>query len=124
MGIYDRDYYRNPGGNAQLKSWASTAVGTIILSHAPYLRKGLSPDLELHGTDASLSIDRLSGAVRLFRANEEPKTLATLPDTGLAPVRAPVLRPHCREPLGVGVVVAGGGGGVRGRRSPAPCRSR
>ncbi len=32
MGIYDRDYYRNPGGgNAQLKSWASTAVGTIIL---------------------------------------------------------------------------------------------
>ena len=61
----------------------SGAVGTIILSHAPYLRKGLSPDLELHGTDASLSIDRLSGAVRLFRANEEPKTLATLPDTGL-----------------------------------------
>ena len=32
MGIYDRDYYRNPGGgNAQLKSWASTAVGTILL---------------------------------------------------------------------------------------------
>ena len=32
MGIYDRDYYRNPGGgNAQLKSWASPAVGTIIL---------------------------------------------------------------------------------------------
>ena len=31
MGIYDRDYYRNPGGNAQLKSWARTAVGTIIL---------------------------------------------------------------------------------------------
>ena len=31
MGIYDRDYYRNPGGNAQLKSWAMTAVGAIIL---------------------------------------------------------------------------------------------
>ena len=31
MGIYDRDYYRNPGGNTQLKSWAMTAVGAIIL---------------------------------------------------------------------------------------------
>jgi len=31
MGIYDRDYYRNQGGNAQFKGWALTAVGTIIL---------------------------------------------------------------------------------------------
>ena len=32
MGIHDRDYYRDQGGGqGQFKSWASTAVGTIIL---------------------------------------------------------------------------------------------
>ena len=32
MGIYDRDYYRNPGGGqGQAGRWASTAIGTIIL---------------------------------------------------------------------------------------------
>ncbi len=60
----------------------SGAVGAIVLSHATYLRKGVAPELELHGEDASLSIDRISGAVRLFRANAEPETLATLPDAG------------------------------------------
>jgi predicted dehydrogenase len=55
-------------------------VGTVLLSHAPYLRKGMAPDLELHGTDASLSIDRVSGAVRLFRPDTEAETVAALPD--------------------------------------------
>jgi predicted dehydrogenase len=58
-------------------------VGTIVLSHAPFLRKGLAPELELHGTDASLSIDRITGALRLFRSDAEPETVATLPDHGL-----------------------------------------
>lgn len=60
----------------------SGAVGTLILSHAPYIRKGLAPELELHGTKASLSIDRTSGDLRLFGADTEPRTLATLPDQG------------------------------------------
>ena len=60
----------------------SGAVGTIILSHAPYFRKGISPELELHGTEASLSIDRISGALRLFRPDAEARTVATLPDRG------------------------------------------
>ncbi len=59
------------------------AMGTIVLSHAPYLRKGVAPELELHGEDASLSIDRISGAVRIFRTDTEPEMLATLPDEGL-----------------------------------------
>ena len=61
----------------------SGTVGTLVLSHAPYLRKGLAPELELHGTDASLSVDRLNGDVRLFRTNAEAETLAILPDKGL-----------------------------------------
>jgi predicted dehydrogenase len=61
----------------------SGTVGTIVLSHAPYLRKGMAPELELHGTNASLSIDRVGGAVRLFRPDCEAETVATLPDGGL-----------------------------------------
>lgn len=57
-------------------------VGTFVLSHATYLRKGLAPELELHGTDASLSIDRVSGLVQLVRGNGSPETVATLPDAG------------------------------------------
>src|SRR5439155_6452599 len=30
------------------------AVGSLLLSHATYLRKGLAPELELHGDEASL----------------------------------------------------------------------
>ena len=60
----------------------SGTVGTIILSHASYLRKGVSPELEIHGTLASLSIDRASGAIRRFCADVEPETVATLPDGG------------------------------------------
>jgi len=61
----------------------SGTVGTVVLSHAPYLRKGMAPELEIHGTDASLSIDRVSGALRLFRQDVAAETVATLPDGGL-----------------------------------------
>ena len=60
----------------------SGAVGTMVLSHAPFLRKGVAPELELHGSDASLSIDRITGAVRLFRTDADPETVETLPDEG------------------------------------------
>jgi predicted dehydrogenase len=59
------------------------AVGTFVLSHAPFLRKGVAPELELHGTQASLSICRISGDVRLFLPNAEPQTLTSTPDEGL-----------------------------------------
>ena len=34
-----------------------------MLSHAPYLRRGLVPELELHGTEASITVDRFHGKV-------------------------------------------------------------
>ncbi len=43
------------------------AVGSIIVSHASFLRKGLAPEVELHGTDASLGIDRFNGLLTLWR---------------------------------------------------------
>ena len=46
--------------------WDNDAVGAIILSHAPFLRKGMAPELELHGTKASLAIDRIRSTVTLY----------------------------------------------------------
>lgn len=60
----------------------SGAVGTIILSHAPYLRKGLAPDVELHGAEASLALDRMAGTITLVRSGETPRVIETLPDPG------------------------------------------
>ena len=41
------------------------ATGVFVLSHATFLRKHLAPELELHGTKASLSLDRWTGEIRL-----------------------------------------------------------
>lgn len=58
------------------------AVGSLVLSHATYLRKGLAPELELHGTEASLAVDRLSGGLTLVRPGKAPELLATVPGPG------------------------------------------
>jgi len=58
------------------------AVGSLILSHAPFVRKGLSPDIELHGTDASLAVDRAKSTITLARPGKDPEILETVPDPG------------------------------------------
>ncbi len=58
------------------------AVGSLLLSHAPFLRKGFAPEVELHGTEASLSLDRLSGRLMLARVGNLPELLETVPDPG------------------------------------------
>lgn len=58
------------------------AVASLVLSHAPYVRKGLAPELELHGTEASLAVDRLAGKLTLARPGKEPELLATVTDPG------------------------------------------
>jgi predicted dehydrogenase len=52
------------------------AVGSLLLSHAPFLRKGLAPELELHGTEASLAVDRVRSSLTLTRGND-----ALVPET-------------------------------------------
>ncbi|MCH2210791.1 MAG: Gfo/Idh/MocA family oxidoreductase [Fuerstiella sp.] len=65
-------------------SWefANGAVGTLLLSHATYFRKGIAPELELHGTDASVGINRVTGDVILGDPDCAPKLLASIPDKG------------------------------------------
>ncbi len=54
-------------------AWEFTngAVGALILSHAPVLRKGLASELELHGTEASLGVDRINGRLSLARTGQD-----------------------------------------------------
>jgi predicted dehydrogenase len=58
------------------------AVGSLIVSHATYVRKGLAPELELHGTEASLGVDRLAGTLTLVRPGKGPEVLETIADPG------------------------------------------
>ena len=58
------------------------SVGTLILSHAPFIRKGIAPELELHGTKASLGIDRLSGNITLAKPDKPVEIIDFKPDNG------------------------------------------
>ena len=62
--------------------FASGAVGSLVVSHATYLRKGLAPELEFHGTEASLGIDRLGGNLTLSKPDGSSDVIETFPDNG------------------------------------------
>ena len=62
--------------------FAGGAVGVLVLSHATYFRKGIAPELELHGTEASIGIDRLAGELVIARNDREPDVVARLNDDG------------------------------------------
>ena len=62
--------------------FTSGAVGGILLSHAGYLRKGFAPELELHGTRGSLSVDRISGELRFADSPDPARSLETVTDDG------------------------------------------
>ena len=56
------------------------AVGAMLLSHVPALRKGLAPELELHGSEASVSIDRVRHTVNLVGPDGDV-SVEDLPET-------------------------------------------
>lgn len=57
-------------------------VGSLILSHATYLRRGLAPELEFHGTEASLAVDRFHGKVTLARPDGALELVEEVPAGG------------------------------------------
>ena len=57
-------------------------VATLVLSHTPFFRKGIAPELELHGTKASLGLDRVSGNLTLAKPGEPVEIIANVPDNG------------------------------------------
>ena len=59
------------------------AVGSLVLSHASCIRKGLAPELELHGSEASLAVDRITNTLTIAKGNEPPELLEQIDDPGL-----------------------------------------
>lgn len=59
------------------------AVGAIILSHTPALRRGLAPDLELHGTQASMAVDRASSSLRIIQSGETKPSVVSVENPGV-----------------------------------------
>ena len=85
--------------------FAGGGAGVFVLSHAGYLRKHLAPELELHGTTASLSIDRYSGDVVLVGSDQMTEVIHSMPDEGFGnrfqkfvfPALAPTLSGEASE---------------------------
>lgn len=84
------------------------AVGAITLSHAPYLRKGLAPELELHGTEASLALDRERNTISVTRPGQKLPDVEQLEETGPENRFAQYVHPALAER------VSGGGSGHPG----------
>ena len=63
-------------------SWTmeSGIIGNLLISHAPHLRRGLSPDLEFHGTKATLGVHRDTGNLILLRNDGKPEIVETHPE--------------------------------------------
>lgn len=76
----------------------SGAVGTMVLSHAPVLSMQLAPELELHGTEASLSVSRVTGELKLDgRGGDRPELVDTLPFPGFGNRFSQYVFPALRE---------------------------
>jgi predicted dehydrogenase len=65
-------------------SWEfeSGITGSLVVSHATYLRKGLAPELEFHGTNASLAVDRITGNLTLSKSDGSCEVIENVPDEG------------------------------------------
>ena len=73
------------------------AVGAIILSHAPALRRGLAPDLELHGTQASMAVDRASSSLRIIPSGETKPLVVPVENLGVGNRFARYVFPALRQ---------------------------
>ncbi len=58
------------------------ALGSITLSHAPILRKGFAPELELHGTQASLALDRIANTVAIISSGNDVPEVENVDSAG------------------------------------------
>ena len=75
---------RRKAGTADYASvaWetASGTTGHLLVSHAPHMRRDLAPDLEFHGTEASLGVHRGTGNLVLVRTGGDPAIVETHPE--------------------------------------------
>ncbi|MDP6447200.1 MAG: Gfo/Idh/MocA family oxidoreductase [Pirellulaceae bacterium] len=79
--------------------FAGGAVGSLVLSHASCIRKGLAPELEIHGDRASLAIHRISSVLTIARGGDPPEEFERVEDNGLGNRFAQHVFPALREQL-------------------------
>ncbi len=79
--------------------YGNDVIGSFVLSHSTYLRKGLAPDLELHGTEGSLGIDRTANEMRLVRPDEPPELMPNVDDAGFGNRFAEYVFPSLRAQI-------------------------
>lgn len=77
----------------------SGAVGSLVLSHAPFLRKGLAPEVELHGTEASLAVDRVAGRLTRAAPGKDVEAIETIADAGFGNRFAKHVFPELRRQI-------------------------
>ena len=74
-------------------------VATLVLSHTPFFRKGIAPELELHGTKASLGLDRVSGNLTLAKPGEPVAIIDTVPNNGFGNRFSKYVFPSLRQAI-------------------------
>lgn len=75
------------------------AVGALVVSHASHIRKGICPELELHGSKASLAINRMTGDITLCD-DGKLETVANVPDVPCNRFESyvlPIIRAHIEK---------------------------
>lgn len=80
------------------------AVGSIVLSHASVLRKGLSCELEIHGTTGSLGIDRINSRITIVRNAADIEVEESIDDPGFGNRFDKHVFPAIREQLASGAL--------------------
>ncbi|NCF94839.1 MAG: Gfo/Idh/MocA family oxidoreductase [Verrucomicrobiaceae bacterium] len=82
----DTDAHLRKGGTADYANisieFESGIHGSMVLSHATYLRRGLAPELEFHGSEGSIAVDRVHGRVNLVRPGGHLEEVAEVPAGG------------------------------------------
>ena len=62
--------------------YGDSIAGTLVLSHAPYIRKGFSPEVEIHGTEGSLAIDRINSQLTQVTVDSPDPEVIKVDDPG------------------------------------------
>lgn len=75
------------------------AKAALTVSHASYLRKGFAPELELHGTFGSLSVNRVTGELLFADSPDPAKLIESIPDEGFGNRFEKYVFPALREQL-------------------------
>ncbi len=78
------------------------AVGSIVLSHAPVFRKALSSELEIHGTKASLGIDRINSRITLVKNAQDIESQESIDNPGFGNRFSKYVFPAMREQMASG----------------------